>query len=138
MRKKIYLSSIAIMLSVVVCIGAWAVPFAYITNSDNVPKGGFSMVIGKAFTVEDPVISSVDPATGSMGDEIIVYGFFFGTKKGKVTLGGKNCKVLSWTMHLATGESEIHFAVPQGLSSGTQELKVTNGVGSGTMNYTVE
>jgi hypothetical protein len=55
-----------------------------------------------------------------------------------VTLGGNTCKVSSWTIDSATGESEIEFVVPKGLSSGTQELKITNGVGSETVNFTVD
>jgi hypothetical protein len=41
-------------------------------------------------------------------------------------------------MDPTTGESEIHFVVPKGLSSGIQELKVTNGVGADTTNFTVD
>jgi hypothetical protein len=59
-------------------------------------------------------------------------------EKGKVTLGGKNCKVLSWTMDPMTGESEIHFVVPKGVSSGPRDLKVTNGMGSDTVTFAVE
>jgi hypothetical protein len=53
-------------------------------------------------------------------------------------LGGKNCKVLNWAMDPVTGEGEIGFVVPKGLPSGVQELKVTNGVGADTTNFTVD
>ncbi len=102
------------------------------------PKGLPSFVIGNGFTVEAPEIDSADPTSGSAGDEIGINGLFFGTKKGKVTLGGNNCKVLNWKMNPETGESEIHFLIPNGLSSGTQELKVTNGVGSDTINFSLQ
>jgi hypothetical protein len=87
-------------------------------------------MIEGGFTVKGPEIDSVEPASGSAGDQITIHGFFFGAKKGKVTLGEKRCKVLSWTMDSETGESEIQFVVPKGLGSGTKELKVSNGVGS--------
>ncbi len=85
-----------------------------------------------------PEIDSVEPSSGSANDQITVTGFFFGTKKGKVTLDGKNCKVVSWMMAPATGDSEIQLVVPKGLASGTYELKVTNGVGTDTANFTVD
>ena len=67
-----------------------------------------------------------------------IQGSFFGTKKGKVTLGGKSCKVLSWTMDATTGEGEIDFVVPKHLTPGANELKVTNAVGADTTNFTVD
>jgi hypothetical protein len=100
-------------------------------------KGASPIVIENGFTVKAPAVDSTIPGSGSIGEEITVSGFFFGTKKGKVTLGSKNCRVLSWQMDPATGESEIHFVVPRGLSSGTHELKVINGVGSDTITFTV-
>ncbi len=101
-------------------------------------KGFSPITISNGFTVETPEIDSINPPSGSIGDEITVNGFFLGTTKGKVTLGGKSCKVSKWTMDSATGESEIQFVVPKGLSSGTQELKVTNSVGSDKTNFTVQ
>ena len=101
-------------------------------------KGVDPIVIDNGFTVKAPEIDSVEPTHGSTGDETTVNGLFFGTKKGKVRLGGKNCKVLNWTMGSATGEGEIRFVVPKGLSPGTHELKITNGVESDATNFTVE
>lgn len=101
-------------------------------------KGSSPIIIEHGFTVKAPKIDSVDPTTGSTGDEITIHGFFFGTKKGKVTLGGESCKVLSWTMDPTTGESEIRVVVPKGLSPGVNEFKVTTGVGMDTVNFTVE
>ena len=95
------------------------------------PKRASSIVLEGAFTVKPPEISSVEPETGSINDEITIHGFFFGNKKGKVTLGGKNCRVKTWT-------SEIHFVVPRGIIPGTHELKITNGVGSDTTTFTIE
>ena len=101
-------------------------------------KGSSSITIVNGVTVKAPEIDTVNPTGGSIGDEITINGFFFGTKMGKVILGGKTCKVSIWAMDSATGESWIEFVVPKGLSSGTQELTVTNGVGSGTVNFTVD
>ena len=101
-------------------------------------KGVSPIIIADGFTVRVPAFEGLDPTTGSTGEEITIYGSFSGTKKGKVTLGGKSCKIRSWKMDPTTGLSEIRFVVPKGLSSGTQELKVINKVGEGTVNFTVE
>ena len=102
-------------------------------------KGTSSTILENAFTVEAPEIDFTEPTSGSSGEEITVNGFFFGIKKGKVTLGGKNCKVLRWTiMDPTTKESEIRFVVPKGLSSGSQELKIANGVAADTINFVVK
>jgi hypothetical protein len=105
-------------------------PDAYDVTIRPRTKGSAPVMIEDGFTVKAPEINSVDPASGSAGDQITIHGFFFGAKKGKVTLGGKRCKVLGWTMDSETGESEIQFVVPKGLDSGTKELQVSNGVGS--------
>ena len=99
------------------------------------PKGASSIIIENGFTVKTPEIDLINPTSGPAGDEITIYGFFFGTKKGKVFLGGKSCKIRSWTMDPTTGASEIRFVVPKGLSSGSQELKVINKVGEDTENF---
>ncbi len=96
------------------------------------------IVLDNAFTVVAPEIDTVNPARGSTNDQITINGFFFGTKKGKVTIGGKNSRVILWTMDPVTGESEIKSVVPRGLNLGTQELKVTNGVGSDSVNFTID
>jgi YVTN family beta-propeller protein len=104
------------------------------------PKAGgaSSIIIKDGFTVETPQIDSTEPSSGSIGEEIMVRGFFFGTEKGKVTLHKKRCRVLSWTMDPQTGESEIRFVVPQGLAPGIEKLKVSNDVGSDTVDFTLD
>lgn len=113
-------------------------PDTYAVTIQPQAKGSSSIMIANGLTVKAPEIGAVDPTGGSTGDEITVNGSFFGTKKRKVTLGGKTCKVLSWTMHSTTGEIMIQFIVPKGLRSGTQELKLTNAVGSDTMNFAIK
>jgi hypothetical protein len=101
-------------------------------------KGSSPITIPNGFTVKAPEILSVDPSHGAQGAGSTIRGNFFGTKKGKVTLGGKNCKVLKWTMDPTSGESEIQFVVPKRLTPGVNELKIINGMGSDTVNFTVE
>ena len=102
-------------------------------------KGSTPFSIPNGFTVKAPEIDSIEPASGPVGGQVTINGFFFGTKKGKVTLDNKTCKVLSWEMDEMTGDSEIRFLVPKGLSAGTYVLKVTTtGVGSDTVDFTVK
>jgi hypothetical protein len=58
---------------------------------------------------------------------------FLGTKKGKVYLGDKKCKVLSWNMNATTGEGGIQFVVPDKMASDRYNVTVTNKVGSVTL-----
>lgn len=97
-----------------------------------------SVTVEKAFTIQAPEIDSVEPSSGSVNEVITVNGFFFGTTQGKVTLGGKACRVLSWAMDPKTGESEIQFVMPKGFAMGAHELQVTNGVGFDGVGFTVD
>ena len=101
------------------------------------PKGIPEIILEDTFSVVAPEIDSVNPTSGSIGDNVTIHGVFFGTKKGKVTLSNKNCKILRWEMDPSTGESEIDFVVPKVLGDGTREVKVTNSVGAGTTYFTV-
>jgi hypothetical protein len=101
-------------------------------------RGLETIVLPGGFTSMGPVIDSVDPETGSVNDEIAAIGRFFGTKRGKVTLGGKSCRVKSWTMNPATGFGEILFVVPRGVSLGPSTINVMNGVASDSADFTVD
>ena len=102
------------------------------------PKEAAPIFIEKGFSVKAPEIDSVDPATGSAGEKITINGFFFGTREGKVTLGGKKRRILTWTMDPKIGASKVRVVVPRGLSPGPHELTITNEVGSDTTNFTVD
>jgi hypothetical protein len=102
------------------------------------PKEGSPIIIEDGFTVFAPEIGSVDPSSGSSGETITLGGFFFGTKKGRVTLNGKSCKVLKWTMEPETGESEIEFVVPKRFESGAYELKILNQIGADTTSFNID
>jgi hypothetical protein len=93
------------------------------------------------FTMMAPEIASVNPSRGSVGEHIQIRGHFFGTKKGKVYLGGyevkgkpakKNSSVLKWEVDPSTGEDLIVFVVPKGLATDTYDVIVTISAGSHT------
>lgn len=91
------------------------------------PKGIAPITLTKAFTMMEPVITSVDPGTGTEGIAITIRGNYFSTKKGKVYLGEKKCKVLSW------GMDKITFTVPKKMTPGPYDVTVTNKVGLVTL-----
>jgi hypothetical protein len=92
----------------------------------------------KAFTMSAPVIETVSPGKGRVGDAASISGFHFGSKKGKVYLGGMPCKVTSWGMISATtGVSKIEFLVPKKVSPGSLDLQIVNKVGAGTESFEV-
>lgn len=101
------------------------------------PKGAGWLTEEAAFSVEAPHIETVTPNTGGVGTSVKIAGLFFGTKKGKVLLGGRSCKVLKWSMDPKTGESEIEISVPKGVISGHNELKVIGKVGEDTASFVV-
>jgi hypothetical protein len=92
-----------------------------------------------AFTVKNPELEDpLSDIAGRPGDEIIVYGNFFGSKKGKVYLDSngqtkkKSCKVTYWFMNPTTGASEVRFIVPKlskSFTAGPYPLRVENKIG---------
>jgi hypothetical protein len=94
------------------------------------PKKMAGISFPDSFVFSRPVVETVLPKTGSVNNTITIQGFYFGTKKGKVYLGTKSCKVTKWTMISTTGVSEIQFVVPKGIPAGTLDLTVAvTGVG---------
>ena len=91
------------------------------------PKGVAPITLSKAFTIMAPEITSVLPDFGTEETVIEISGNFFSTKKGKVYLGEKKCKVLSWSM------DKITFVVPKKMAPGPYDVTVTNKVGSVTL-----
>jgi hypothetical protein len=98
------------------------------------------ITLDSAFTVMGPVIDDVIPDSGSPGDTITIRGKFFSTKKVKVYLGDKKCKVTLWEMDSATGDSTITFEVPKGFESSVTPypITVTNKVGQTSSFFTMD
>jgi|GEM_PF-2347177 len=101
------------------------------------PKGAVPLIEEGTFKIKGPEIYRVFPASGSDGDSVVVRGKYFGTKKGKVYLGEKACKVLRWAMDSWTGIGEVEFLVPKGLAKGTYDLTISNKVGMGKDTFTI-
>jgi hypothetical protein len=100
------------------------------------PKGAAPISIDTPFIMMAPEIVSVDPDRGMSGKNFVVLsGMNLGSKKGKVYLGTKKCKVLTWEMNRATGESTVLFLVPKNMYPGVYDVTVINKVGSATVPY---
>ena len=93
------------------------------------PKDTPAITLPGAFTLKKPEIDPVSTATGSPEDEITINGMWFGTKKGKVYVGGQKCKVTSWSMDPTTGVSTAKFIVHKKLGAGSYFLEVENKIG---------
>lgn len=106
-------------------------PYDIVVQSKE-PGGVAQATYPGAFTMMAPEIISVDPS-GLPLEEKTLSGNYFGSKKGKLFLGTRKCKVVSWTMDAATGKSQINFIVPKKLTSGTYDIMVVNKVGSATL-----
>jgi hypothetical protein len=102
-----------------------------VTVQPSVPKGVLPITETGAFTFRPPQILWLSQYHGTMNDQVTILGKFFGNKKGKVNLQYetneglmiKSCKVSTWTMDTATGESSIVIVVPKA-SPGDYEVLV--------------
>jgi len=113
------------------------------------PKGVVPITYRGLYTMMAPEITSVEPNSGSAPAEIVLSGYYFGTKKGKVYLEDpagkkKTCKVTEWSMYdQVYGDSSIRFIVPKvskSLPAGSYVLKVENKVGAviASTNFTLQ
>jgi len=109
-----------------------------ITVIPKVPKGTLPIVQPDAFEFRPPEIVWLSDDHGTVGDLIVLRGWHFGTKKGKVYIGTKSCKVVRWAMDPETNYGEIVFTVPKGPLPGPYDLKVVNKVGTATTEFTIE
>ena len=80
----------------------------------------------KAFSLKPPAITSLSPATGTIGTTVTIKGKYFTGTQGTVTFNDKTATVSSWTDTLIT------CVVPGGLTAGSVQVTVTNAAGSST------
>jgi hypothetical protein len=108
-----------------------------VTIAKKIPKGATLAEEG-AFTFKGPEVHFVLPDQGKAGETVKVRGKFFGVKKGKVYVGTKAGKVVTWAMDAATGESSVEFIVPAKLAAGEYTLRVVSKAGEGTAPFTID
>jgi hypothetical protein len=86
---------------------------------------GISVVVKKK---SNPMITSIEPESGTVGTIVIISGSYFGSSEGTVTFNGIEAReIISWT------DTEIVTRVPPGATTGpvvvhTAEGKVSNDV----------
>jgi hypothetical protein len=97
------------------------------------PKKASPISYTPGFTVQPPVVESINKISGTTDTPVTIAGSFFGNKKGQVFVGTKSARVVSWVMDPGTGESQIEITIPRGLAPGADyEVKVVvRGIGEG-------
>jgi alpha-tubulin suppressor-like RCC1 family protein len=101
--------------------GAWDVFVQNVDGQSATLHGGFTVI------PPTPVVSSVDPPTGQVGQTVTVSGSCFGPTQGgsTITIGGVEATVVSWS------DTRIVVVVPEGASSGAVVVTTSAG-GSNT------
>jgi hypothetical protein len=85
-----------------------------------------------AFTLRKPLLPLTNTYSGAANTEFTITvtdGKWFGTKKGKVYIGGEKCKVKEWAMNPTTGESTVTFVINKKLVAATYALELENKIG---------
>lgn len=75
-------------------------------------------------SIELPSVATVTPTSAAPGTAVTIDGDWFGSKKGRVTFGGRRGKVTSWT------DTRIDVLVPSDLPPGGVYLLVENRAGA--------
>ena len=97
------------------------------------PKGATSpMTYGRPFVMRPAAMHFLWPNEGTTGSQVVLYGRYFGSKKGKLSIGSKTCPVTYWYMAPESGKSMVIFTVPKGLATGNYNVTLTNDAGSHT------
>lgn len=106
-------------------VGPGQVPVS-VNTSAGTGTGTFTVTV----PVPKPSISSIQPNQGPVGTAVTIGGTGFGSG-GTLSIAGTPVNTTSWA------ETEIKFAVPDGLSTGAKDIKVTTDGGTDTTSFTV-
>lgn len=90
-------------------------------------KGAALQTAPAAIQLVDSTLDSVTPTETDAGDEVTINGADFGTKKGRVRIGGKPAKVLEWT------ETSIRAKTHKKAGPGLVDIEVRNKIGTSTL-----
>lgn len=96
------------------------------------PRGGEEFVAAQGFVIEPPVVEETSPGSIAPKGALTVTGTRFGTKKGKVEIGGKKAKVTNWT------DTEVSATAHKKTPAGMQDVTVSNLIGEATLADAVE
>jgi len=89
------------------------------------PRGSKTPYVLDGLSIELPNIVDATPDSPQTGAPATVHGVFFGTKKGRVILGGRRCRVRAWH------DTSISVIVPKRIAPGeTVDVEVDNVVGA--------
>lgn len=88
------------------------------------PKGAPEVVLAETFEIALGTISATSPETPLPKAEVTIDGALFGTKRGKVKVGGKPAKVTAWT------PTQIKVRLHKKTPPGAQSIEVRNKIGT--------
>lgn len=88
------------------------------------PKGAPEVVLPGTFEIALGTISATSPETPLPKAEVTIDGALFGTKRGKVKVGGKPAKVTAWT------PTQIKVRLHKKTPPGAQSIEVRNKIGT--------
>ncbi|MCG3133414.1 MAG: hypothetical protein HMLKMBBP_00571 [Planctomycetes bacterium] len=103
--------------------------FAVLVSNKDAPE---DFISEDTFRISVPLLDETSPATLAPRGTLTVTGSLFGTKKGKVLIGGKKAKVTQWT------DTEILATAHKKTPAGTQDVTVENMIGQATFGDAVE
>lgn len=79
-------------------------------------------ISGGIFRVDRALSGNTDPVLRSVktsGKKLAIKGYFFGSQKGRVTVGGRKCKVISWK------DGKVIVRLPKKVRTGEKIVKIT-------------
>lgn len=87
-------------------------------------RGLAPVLVDGTFEILGPRSGVAVPGTAFAGEAIEIVGEAFGAKKGRVTVGGRTARVLTWS------ETSVSVVVPRKLAPGPQDIVLTTKAGS--------
>jgi alpha-tubulin suppressor-like RCC1 family protein len=94
------------------------------------PREAATITYGKPFIMKAPELQFVRANEGYAGDMVVLTGRYFGSKKGKISLGARSCAISYWYTDPTDGESLAAFRIPPRLTPGNYNVTLTNEAGS--------
>jgi hypothetical protein len=121
-------NSIVSYSGVTVAPSSWSDSIITVTVPQNAQNNGtFQVIVGglasnysTAFMVSNPIISYISPSTGNPGEQVTVYGQYFGAQQGSsyVSFNAQQAEIVSWN------SNAINCRVPTNLGSQSGSVSV--------------
>ena len=110
----------------------WSWDFPTQNPYQGIKAGGYDVFVTKISCEIDqnPLISSINPNSGSVGTEVAISGSNFGTSEGTVTFNGVDAAITSWS------DTQIETTVPSDATTGPVVVHTSDGKDSNGVTFT--